>query len=154
LVWRAAGRTRSSPRLPAMAPAGGMVVAWLARRRDKGRDTVGFLTRRGRACLQGGGRPTLLAVRRAASVLVPAQRSIARTARHRRVRPAGEGAGSTWRGRGPQGLGVPPRLGTARSWEGASSPDAEAAYGAHGRSSALERGRRSGLPIFFRTGTI
>jgi hypothetical protein len=105
-------------------------------------------------CLQGEGHPPLLAVRRAASAVAPAQGSTARTAGHRGVRPAGEGAGSTWRGRGPQGLGVPPRLGTARPREGASGPDAEAAYDARGRSNALERGQRRGLPNFFRTGTV
>jgi hypothetical protein len=46
-VWCAADRTRSSPRLPSMAPAGGSAVAWQACRRDKGRGAVVFLTRRG-----------------------------------------------------------------------------------------------------------
>jgi hypothetical protein len=47
-----------------------------------------------------------------------------------------------------------PRLGTARPQEGASGPDAEAAYGARRRSGALERERRRGPPDFFRTGTV
>jgi hypothetical protein len=103
-----AGRNRSSLRQPLMASAaarsGGRAL-W------NGVRPGWVLTRRARACLQGGGRPALLAVRRAAPVLAPAQRSTARTAGHRGVRPTGKGAGSTWRGRGPQGLGVPPASG-------------------------------------------
>jgi hypothetical protein len=40
-------------------------------------------------------------------------------------------------------------LGTARG-----GPDTEASYGTRGRSGALERGRRGGLPDFFRTVTV
>jgi hypothetical protein len=75
--------------------------------------------------------------------------------------PAGKAVHGWRRGRGlhvacadVKGLGVPPCLGTARPREGASGPDAEAAYGARGRAGALERRRRRGLPYFFRTGTI
>jgi hypothetical protein len=108
LIWCAAGRTRSSPRLPSIAPAGGSTVAWQGPRWDKGCGAVRFLTWRVRTCLQSEGHPPILAVRRTTSTVALAQGSTARTAGRRGVRPAGEGAGSTWRGRGPQGLGVPP----------------------------------------------
>jgi hypothetical protein len=48
-----------------------------------------------------------------------------------------------------RGLGEARGLGKARG-----GSDAEAAYGARGRSGALERGRRRGRPVFFRTGTV
>jgi hypothetical protein len=68
--------------------------------------------------------------------------------RARQCTVGGEVEGSTWRAR------ISRASVHARPWEGARGLDAEAAYGARGRSGALERGRRRGRPVFFRTATV